>query len=71
MFSGYRTVVFNIVMAIIALVHALNPSAELPGADQITSGIDMFLAALAVVWGIGGVVLRAITSSPIFKKKEN
>jgi hypothetical protein len=69
MFSGYKTVVFNVIMGLIALVKALNPDAVLPGEEEVNQGIDGFLLSLGLVWGVGGVILRAITSSPIFRKK--
>lgn len=70
MFQGYKTVVFNVIMAVIAMVHAFSPGSDLPGAEAVNSGVDAFLAGIAGVWGIGAIILRAITSSPIFKKKE-
>lgn len=71
MFSGYKTVVFNVIMGLVTLVKALNPDATLPGEEVVHQGVDGFLLSLGVVWTIGGVVLRAITSSPIFKKSQS
>lgn len=69
MFSGYKTVIFNVIMGLVALVKALNPDATLPGEEAVHQGVDSFLLGLGAIWAIGGVILRAVTSSPIFKKK--
>jgi len=66
--KGYKTVVFNVVMAGIALVHVFNPGAELPGAEAVQGATDSFMAGVAAIWGVGGVVLRALTNSTMFKK---
>lgn len=71
MFQGYKTVIFNVIMAIVALVHAFSPGTDLPGAEAVAQGVDSFLVGLTAIWSIGAVLLRAVTSSPIFKKKED
>lgn len=68
-FKGYRTVLFNIVMAVVMITKSLNPDMESPSAEEVQQAVDMLDAAIAAVWGIGNVVLRAITTSPIFKKE--
>lgn len=68
MFSGYKTIIFNLVMGAVMLVKSLNPEAEMPDEATINSTIDMGLAALAAIWVAGGLILRAITDSPIFNK---
>ena len=71
MFSGYKTVIFNVVMGGIMLVRALSPDAELPGEAAVSSAVDAFEVGLTAVWGVGNLILRAITSSPIFGKSES
>lgn len=69
MLSGYRTVIFNVVMVLIAIVKAFNPDAVVPDTEAISHGVDQFLLGFGLLWAIGGITLRAVTSSPIFKKK--
>ena len=68
MFAGYKTVIFNVVMGGIMLVRALSPDAELPGEEAVSASIDAFEIGLTAVWGVGNLILRAITSSAIFTK---
>lgn len=67
--KGWKTVLFNVVMAIVASVYALNPQAEVPTAEQVHAGVN----ALEVAWGsvlvVGNLLLRAVTTSGIFKKE--
>lgn len=67
--KGYKTIAFNVIMAGIAIVHSLNADATLPDAAAVQGAVDQFQLALAAVWGVGAVILRAVTTSPIFKKE--
>ncbi len=67
--KGYRTIAFNAVMAIIAVATIVSPDAEVPTADQVQSAVNGADAAVVGVWTVGNMILRAITSSPIFKKE--
>lgn len=67
--KGYKTIAFNTVMTIVMLVRVLSPESELPDAASVQAGIDSIDATLTALWGIGNMVLRAITDSPIFKKE--
>jgi hypothetical protein len=67
--KGWKTVLFNAVMVVIALVTTLNPDAEKPDAAAVQGAIDTGEAAFATIWGVGNVILRALTNSPIFKKE--
>jgi hypothetical protein len=67
--KGYKTIAFNLLMAVIAVLSALNPEAELPSSEDVQSGVDAVSAAVAAVWGLGNILLRAITDTPIFKKE--
>lgn len=66
--KGFRTTAFNIAMTVIAAVTIINPDAELPTPEAIDTGIDLVEAAVVAVWGVGNLILRAITSSPIFRR---
>lgn len=67
--KGYKTVGFNIVMAIVAVVVILSPETEAPSAEDVQGAIDAVEAAVVAVWSVGNVVLRAITNTSIFKKE--
>lgn len=69
MFKGYKTIVFNLVMALIAIVKALNPDAETPDAGTVSTGVDQFLVGLGTVWAFGSIVIRTVTHSPIFNRE--
>ena len=66
--KGYKTIIFNTLMTVVAVVKALNPDTEAPSAEDLQAAVDSVDAAIAAVWGIGNVILRAITNSPIFNK---
>lgn len=68
--QGWKTVVFNSIMGLIALVHVINPGAELPGQEAVQGVVDNGEALFTVILAVGNVILRAVTSSPIFQKKE-
>ena len=66
--KGYKTIVFNVLMVAIAIAHALNPDAVLPSGDAVQGATDQTVVALSALWGVGNVILRAVTNSTIFKK---
>lgn len=69
MFEGYKTIAFNVLMAIILIYRAFNPSAEVPGEAEVHSFIDQLLQHWdAVVTIVGNLVLRYFTKVPIFNK---
>jgi hypothetical protein len=65
MMQGYRTIVFNALMAVAALVRILFPNAVLPSDDDI---IKVFEAVWAAVLLFGNVGLRFATKGPVGKK---
>lgn len=69
--KGYRTIVFNIIMAASTLMTIFFGVDVSDDATKLKEGIDLLLEGLTVVWGVGNVWLRAITNSPIFKGKPN
>jgi len=67
--KGYRTVAFNVIMTIVAVITLWNPEAAVPSAEDVTAGIDAVEGAVVAAWGIGNAILRAITTTPIFNKE--
>ena len=67
--KGYKTIAFNLVMTIVAGVAVLNPDAIMPSEANITGSIDALETAFVGVWGVGNLILRAVTSSAVFKKE--
>ena len=63
--KGYRTIAFNVIMTVIVALRLWLPDTELPGEEEIEKGLDAVEAGLTFLWGIGNVVLRAITDTPI------
>jgi len=67
-FQGFKTIVFNVVMTLVAVVLAINPELAIdPG--TVSQGLDAIWAGLAVFWGAGSVILRWLTTTPIFTKE--
>lgn len=68
--KGYRTIAFNVLMALIAILTALYPQAIFPEAVAVEEIIEVVFAAVAGVTGIGNVLLRAVTNTPVGKKEK-
>lgn len=68
--QGWKTLGFNVIMVIIALTKAVNPDAEVPGEEAVKGVIANSDAAIMAIAAVGNIILRAFTSSAIFKKKE-
>jgi hypothetical protein len=66
--KGYRTVLFNLLMTVIMVLSLWKPGEAWPGAEAINSFLDSFEVAFAFLWGLGNMILRAVTDTPIFKK---
>ena len=69
--KGYRTIVFNVIMAISMLMTIFFGVDVSGDATKLKEGIDMALQGLTTIWGIGSIWLRIITDSPIFRGKPN
>ena len=67
--QGWKTVAFNAVMALIAAVKIFAPDSELPTPESVTDMLDISDKALLAITAVGNVILRAVTSTPIFQKK--
>jgi hypothetical protein len=67
--KGYKTLVFNGLMAIVAIVHALNTDAQLPDAAAVQGVVDQFSTWFEGALVVGNIILRAITTTPVLKKE--
>lgn len=67
--KGYKTIAFNVVMAVIAIVHSLNSDAQLPDAAAVQGAVDHFQVFFNGFLIVGNTILRAVTTSGIFKKE--
>lgn len=67
--KGYRTIVFNVLMAIATITALLTGTKVENEVIQIQQGIDLLIQGLAIIWAAGSIWLRSVTDSPIFKKK--
>jgi hypothetical protein len=68
--QGYRTIAFNSAMAIVAIIKALSPEAELPADQHITQQFDAVWVAINTITITGNAILRFFTKSAIFKKEK-
>ncbi len=57
--KGWKTILFNGLMLVIGLTGAT------VAPEQVNAVVEGFI----VIWTVGNVILRAVTSSPIFKKE--
>ena len=71
--KGYKTVIFNVVMTVVMAWRLWFPetASELPTGETVQVVIDNIDKALIAGWGIGNLILRTITNTPIFKNKAN
>jgi hypothetical protein len=67
--KGYKTIAFNVIMAGIALIHAFNTGASLPDASAVSGVVDQFSTWFDSAMVVGNVILRAITTTSVFKKE--
>lgn len=67
--KGYRTLAFNAIMAIVAIVHALNTDASLPDAAAVQGVVDQFSTWFEGALVVGNLILRAVTTTPVLKKE--
>ena len=68
MLKGYRTIIFNVVMTALMVLKMWKPDIEIPGAEEISGGLDMLDAGLAFVWGLGNLFFRVITNTAVGQK---
>lgn len=71
MFKGYRTVIFNVIMTgamILSTTGVIGADVEVD-ADSVNVFLDNLEGVLTVVWGVGNLFLRKITTGPIGTKR--
>ena len=68
MLKGYRTIIFNVIMTVLLMIRLWQPDIELPSEGDISAGLDLIDKALVFVWGLGNLIIRIITDTPIFRK---
>ena len=68
--KGYKTIIFNVIMSAVMIISMWNPgeASALPDASQVSGLMDQAEAWITAVWGVGNVILRAVTSTAIFQK---
>lgn len=64
LFNGLKTQLFNLVMTVIMILSIYSPGADLPTAEAVHSALDGLQVAIAVVWGVGVAIFRAISTVP-------
>lgn len=69
MLKGYKTIIFNVIMTVVMILSLWNPGSEVPDAATVGNTLDVLDAAIAAIWGLGNGLLRAVTTTPIFKKE--
>ena len=70
-FKGFRTVIINGVVFLVGSVVAVWPESEAaaPTAEQITQAVDWMIGAVAMVISAANIVMRFVTSTPVFSDK--
>lgn len=69
MLTGYKTYLFNGVMASIMIVRVVVPDAEVPSEGTVQGLVDNVDAMLVSLMVVGNLVLRAFTNGPVFWKQ--
>lgn len=69
MLSGWKTFIVTFVMGAVSMLHAVFPDAQLPTGDQVQSAVDYVGLAIASVWAVVALIVRARTSGPMFGRK--
>jgi hypothetical protein len=67
--KGYRTIIFNVIMAGLAALRILSPESILPSDVDVNAALTAVDEAIAAVLVIGNLILRAFTDSKIGKKE--
>ena len=67
--KGWKTVTFNVIMSALMVMSLMNPEADTYDAEQVRTMIENAEPFIVAAWGIGNILLRAITDTPIFKKE--
>ena len=69
--KGWKTIIVAVIMVIIGAVKPLAPEGVvLPDATAVEGILDSIYANWEWVMGLAMLIMRAVTDSPIFKKKQ-
>lgn len=62
MLNAYRTPIFNLVMAVVAMLQAMGVfgTTPVPTGDQVGGAIDTVSAGIGVLWLVGNFVLQLV-----------
>lgn len=66
--KGFKTVLFNVIMTAIMLTGMWGGDVLEIDEEDVVSTLDALEAAIVGIWGVGNIMLRAVTNSPIFNK---
>ena len=70
MLKGYKTIIFNVVMTFIMISNTIGLTPISEDLD-VAGAIDTLDSALVIVWGIGNLLLRVVTDTPVFEGDQN
>ncbi len=69
MLTGYKTVVFNIVMALVMIIKTIWPQSQIDvSVDDFNRFYDALTIVITTIWAVGNIILRAISKTKIFSK---
>lgn len=67
--TGYRTLLFNAIMAAVLIFNAASPETEVPTAEEVSGFLDQLLANLdSIIAVVGNIILRFFTKTPVGEK---
>jgi len=66
--TGYRTFIVALVSVIGGLLTMLGVTIPAGTLEQLANSLDIVIGAIIALYGIVMLVLRAVTSSPMFSK---
>jgi hypothetical protein len=69
--KGYKTTIFNTIVAALGVVTAVNPDANLPTGEEVGSVIQNVEGLYIVGAAVLNQILRLFTNTPIFNKKHS
>ena len=68
---GWRTVMFNVIMAAAMCVTLLTGTATEDDVIVLKQGVEHIIEGVIAVWTVGNLWLRAVTDTPIFQGRKN
>lgn len=63
--TGYRTIVFNLIMAALVAIRAGWPDLIVPSEADVNAFLNAVDAVFAAVMVIGNLVMRFVTKTPV------